>query len=275
MPYVRCVANAFKDHPAYKGVYFDDTFPSVQHYGISYLGYTSADRKRFCQWLRKRYRGIENLNMSYKIRGRKRYGSFDAVRPPKSPQDGLALWHDWTEARAEWCEDFARVAKDAFRSADPDPSHIIVLSDQEYHMRCTALQYGLDYARLLVHFDRFEIYLAQEHERVSRGMLLANVEHAVDKGIRLAGRERFQFHTWFTDPVTYAPMKPATLEAMLECAAAKKIRAIEIYAFKIGDWRKGVKRRLKDGCPALSEISLKYNPLIRRCLQRVIAGTRR
>jgi Beta-galactosidase len=271
VPYVRRVGEAFRDHSAYRGGYFDDTFPSVPSGGTAKVSYTPADRQRFSQWLRRRYLRIDNLNMCYKIRDRKGYRRFDSVRPPTSPEQGLPLWADWMAARAEWCEEFARLTKEAYRATDPDPSHILVLSDQDYHMRCTSLQYGVDYHRLLRHFDRLEIYMAHEHERISRRELLANTEHVLDQGLRLAGGDRFQFHTWFVDPVTYRPMKPTTLAAMIECAIARNVAAIEVYTFKVREWRQEHLRGLRGARPVLKEISLKYNPQILRCLADVIA----
>ncbi|HUT58200.1 MAG TPA: beta-galactosidase [Phycisphaerae bacterium] len=273
LPYVRKAAKRFAGHRAYRGLYFDDTFPVLPSRTGSYLSYAPADVRRFQAWLRRRYLGIENLNMRLKLS--KGYRSFEAVRPPRSPQQCLALWTDWTDARAEWCEDFARLTCEAYRTVDGNAAHELVLSDQDYHMHCSPLQYGVDYRRLVRHFDRFEIYMAADHTRVTRPMLLADVRRVVDRGLEIAGGKPFQFHTWFADPVGYRPMRPALLRAMVECAMERGAQVIEVYTFKVHDWRLGpVRGRTADGLPCFREVSLKHNPRMLRCLQDLISRAR-
>ena len=82
----------------------------------------------------------------------------------------------------EWHDDSARQTVAAYRSADRRRGHELVLSDQDYHIQCNGLQHGVDYPRLMRHFDRFEIYMAAEHAGLGRRELLANVEADVTRG---------------------------------------------------------------------------------------------
>jgi hypothetical protein len=184
----------------------------------------------------------------------------------------LALWTDWTEARADWCEDFARTSRTAYRAVDPDPHHLIVLSDQDYHMHCNPLQYGVDYGRVMRHFDRFEIYMAADHRAVGRREMLANARRNIARGLDVAAPKPFQFHTWFTDAIGFEPMSPALLKGLLECAAERGAAAVEVYTFKVYDWRKAPHRKvLVNELPPFRQVSLKYNPRMLRAIGRFAA----
>jgi len=274
LPYVRRVAKAFGGCPAYRGAYFDDTFPVLPTATRSYLSYSAAATRRFRDWLKRRYVTIGNLNMQLRLR--KGYRSFAAVRPPREPAECLALWTDWTAARADWCEDFARQTVAAYRGADRRPGRELVLSDQNYHMQVNGLQYGVDYGRLMRHFDRFEIYMAAEHTKLSRRELVANVEADVKRGLEIAAGKPFQFHTWFADRRTLAPMSAATLRAVLEPALDGGAGAVEIYTFKVYDWRRTYSRaQVRGVLPPFREMSIRYNPAALRTVARTIAGLRR
>lgn len=273
LPYVRRLARTFGGHRAYRGAYFDDTFPVLPTATRSYLSYSSAAMHRFREWLKRRYLTVGNLNA--RLRLPKGYRSFGNVRPPREPAEGLALWTDWTAARADWCEEFARQTVSVYRSADRRRGHELVLSDQDYHMQCNRLQYGVDYPRLMRHFDRFEIYMSAEHTRIGRRELLANVEADVARGRAIAGDKPFQFHTWFADRRTLEPMSPATLRAVVERAAETGADAVEIYTFKVYDWRRRYTRaQVRGGLPPFREMSLRYNPAILRAVARTVAGVR-
>jgi len=276
LPYVRSAAERFAGHDAYGGIYLDDTFPALPTRTNGCLSYSASDRARFREWLKARYLSVQNLNVRHKLtrlKGRRgRYRSFRAIDPPARPEDALVLWTDWMRARADWCEDFARQTMEAYRSIDPNPRHEVVLSDQDYHLECNALQYGVDYHRLMRHFDRFELYMAVDHRLVSRRELLASAETDVLQGMGIAREKPFQFHTWFADPVEFRPMKPASLEGVLQCAADHGADAIEVFCFKIHDWQRPLtKRQWETGLPPLKEVSLKYNRPILRCLRRVFS----
>jgi hypothetical protein len=185
-------------------------------------------------------------------------------------------------ARAEWCEDFARRTREAWvcaeaggqdhRPASPRARRELVLSDQDYHMRCNGLQYGVDYPRLVRHFDRFEIYMAAEHTRLAPRDLLANVEDDVRRGLEIASGKPFQFHTWFADRRTLAPMAPALLEAVIDRAASAGAAAVEVYTYNVYDWRRRFGRREAPGeLPPFREMSLKYNPTVLRAIARAAA----
>jgi aryl carrier-like protein len=266
VPYVSAATRQFSSQEAFRGFYLDDTFPVVPAKTTSYLSYSAADKRRFRQWLKQRYVSIANLSMRHKLaRG---YRSFEAVSPPRQPTDGLALWTDWTEARADWCEDFGRRTAQAFRTADRGKRHELVLSDQDYHIQCNALQYGVDYARMMRHFERFEIYMAARHQAVGRREMLANVEADVRLALEVAGGKPVQFHTWFADRISREPMSPALLSAVVERAAELGVQGIEIYTFKVADWRRS--RTAGEMAPS-REMSLEYNPALLRTIRRLAA----
>jgi len=273
LPYVREAARVFKSHGAYRGAYFDDTFPVMRQRTTSWLSYAAPDRHRFRGWLKRRYGTLENLTMRH--RPGRAYRSFETVDPPRTPAENLALWTDWTEARADWCEEFARRTAQAYRAVDPNPAHELVLSDQDYHMQCNALQYGVDYRRVLRHFDRFEIYMAAEHAKIGRRELLADVEADVRRGVALACGKPFAFATWFADRSSMAPMPGAALRAVVRRADKCGARAVDIYALKVYDWRTAYSARQAAGeLPPFPEMSLTHNPKVVRAVAREIAALR-
>jgi hypothetical protein len=127
----------------------------------------------------------------------------------------------------------------------------------------------VDYSRLIKYIDRFEIYMAVEHQRVSKRSLLGNVRRITRRGRNLAGSKPFQFHTWFADLVTFRPMERRTLEAMIACAADEGAAAVEIYTYKIHDWRVSP-ADAKGELPAFRAVSMKYNPNILRSVAHAI-----
>jgi hypothetical protein len=267
-PYVRSAAR-FCRHGAFRGIYLDDTFPAVPSRVDAYLSYSAADARRFRQWLEDRYLTIENLSMRHKLeRVGGGYRSFRTITPPVTPTENLALWTDWMAARADWCEAFARATTSAYRSVDSDPAHHVVLSSQDYHVRCSWIQYGADYSRLMKHFDRLETYVAAVHQKVGRRELVANTRRIVGEGVETAAGKPFQFHTWVTDPVSFEPMDPGWLRAILMSAAEEGAKVLEIYTFKTHDWRA---RGGGDERPAFREVSLKYQPEMLRQIRRIIS----
>lgn len=269
-PYVESLAKLFGSHKAYRGAYFDDSF-STHEDRTTYWSYTDSDKRRFRQWLQLRYLTISNLNMKY--RQTKKFHSFNEISPPLCPDKNLALWTDWMDARSDWCEDFARVTREAYRSIDTNARHHLVLSDYDHYMHRNFLHHGVDYNRLMSHFDRFEIYMADDHRKIGKNELLANARYNVELGCKIAGRKPFQFHTWFADPFKFTTMKPEVLKEMIECATSNGADVIEIYTFKVHDWRNfNGTEKLVDGRPPLKEVSLKYNPKILKKIKQIIAG---
>lgn len=266
-PYLKQVAGIYKEHKAYKGLYFDDTFPVVIGNLTSYQSYSEAAAARFRRWLEEKYGSVESLNIRYKLYNiNGGFKSFNKIHPPKTHEENLSLWMDWTSAREDWCEDFARITKEAYRSADPDPEHLLVLSDQDYHMHSSIHHYGVNYTRLMKHFDRLEIYMAPKFDMLPEKDLLSWVEDDVKTGRKLAGKKTFQFHTWFNEPVDYKLMSPEMLQKMIECAAKGGAEVIEIYAFKMRDWRvKGPDK------PLFKEISLVANPEMLNAVKKTAA----
>jgi hypothetical protein len=259
-PYVRAAGALCSSHPSCCGVFLDDTFPAVPGMLAGYLGYAAADRRRFRRWLARRYGSVTNLNMTHQLSPG--FPGFSAVEPPRGPLQNLALWSDWMQARSEWCTDFIRRARQALdEGARAIRRPELVLSDRDYHMLCTPLQYGVDYASLMPYVDRLEIYMAAEHTAVSQRDLLANVRRIVRRGVQTAGEKPFIFHTWCADLVTLQPMGAGLLSAVMETAAEEGASGIEVYTFKVHDWRLPT-RAAREGRqrPALCEVSLKYNP---------------
>ena len=263
LPYVRRAARSFGGHPAYGGLYLDDTFPSVAAHGPVYSSYSAAAEMRFRSWLAERHLTVGNLNML--LRPREAFSSFAAVRPPREPGENLALWAEWTEARASWCEEFMRETRAALRAVDPDPRHTLVMSDQDYHLRCNALQYGVDYRRLVRHLDAFEIYMAAQTSGLGRREVLADVRNDVRLGRAIAGGTSFQFHAWSVNREDFSPLRAGLLESIIECAAEEGADAVEVYTFKVRDWR------VRGGRSIFPEISLRCRPGMLARLRRLFA----
>ena len=91
----------YAKHPALLAVGYDNEI------GNGFISYSEADRKRFVQWLKKRYGSIEALNKAWATqRWSRRIGSWDEVRLPYADGPGPAeryldlrrFWSDLTIA---------------------------------------------------------------------------------------------------------------------------------------------------------------------------------
>jgi hypothetical protein len=269
-PYVRDAGTLCTSQRSCRGVFLDDTFPATTGTLKGYLSYSAADHRRFRQWLAHRYGSVANLTMTHKLSSAAR--SFAATQPPRDPLESLPLWTDWMQARDEWCQDFIATARRALTEAEQAAHHLeLVLSDQDFHMQCTPLQYGVDYTHLMPHINRLETYMAANHSAVSASDMLANVRRTVRRGVHIAGGKPFLFHTWFADLVTLQPMDAGLLSAMMEAAAEEGASAIEIYTFKVHDWRLAAPTARQTGQrPALRESSLKYHPELLAAVARTM-----
>ncbi|MCM8815078.1 MAG: beta-galactosidase [Candidatus Omnitrophica bacterium] len=235
--------------------------------GSSGGSYASCDWQRFRRWLRKRYSCIENMESRY----RQKIGSFDRVSPPRSPEEGFLLWNDWMEARADWCEDFAHRTCRVYRAVDANLEHHLVLSDFDYYLERNSLHHGVDYRRLMLYFDRFEIYMADDFRHVPTRALLGNVKRDVERGRTIAGKKPFQFHLWIADPVEFTPMRQGLVEQLAERATELGADVLEFYTYKVHDWRSSEgSETLMDGRPVFDAISLKANPSMQRRIRRLI-----
>jgi hypothetical protein len=270
--YIRALAG-YKNHPAFGGAYFDDSFSVRRMPG--FWSYAKADIVRYREFLKRRY--VEGGNLAVRYRPKKTPRSFDAVKPPLSPQDDFAAWTDWMDARAQWAENFARRTVEIYRSIDSDPRHELVLSEMDYYFQRSQLHWGVDYRRLMRHFDRFEIYQADDFRNVRPAATLANARRNItDCQATVAGTGKpFQYHTWWTDPATFSPMPMGLLSDLLTQAKEMGASTAEIYTFKVHDWRAAPEladKRGDVGRPPFREVSMKYHPRVRAAIARMIGA---
>jgi beta-galactosidase len=99
--YAEALTSHYAGHPAVIAVGYDNEI------GDGYLSYSAADRARFVEWLKTRYRTVEALNAAWATqRWSRRLGSFDEVQlpygdgpsPPERYLDLRRFWSDQTVA---------------------------------------------------------------------------------------------------------------------------------------------------------------------------------
>ena len=96
-------------HPALIAFGYDNEI------GDGYMSYSEADRQRFVEWLKVRYRTIENLNRAWATqRWSRRLGSFDEVElpyadGPSPPERYLDLRRYWSDVEIHALEDLERI----------------------------------------------------------------------------------------------------------------------------------------------------------------------
>jgi hypothetical protein len=136
--YLQAVAAAYRDHPAFAGYLFDDTFylggagsfagDNTKTRG-DFVSYSDYDQDQFRAWLKHRYGSLNHLKAAW---GRD-YPGWKAVEPPRAiTNENARAWEDWCAARLEWLTEWAADTVKYLRAVDPSPRHEVFLEDGEY-----------------------------------------------------------------------------------------------------------------------------------------------
>ncbi|HEX6705547.1 MAG TPA: beta-galactosidase [Albitalea sp.] len=112
----------YAKHPALLAVGYDNEI------GNGYISYSEADRKRFVEWLKKRYGSIEALNKAWATqRWSRRIGTWDEVRLPYA--DGPGPAERYLDLRRFWSDLTIAVLDDREAVRRRNTPHIPALSN--------------------------------------------------------------------------------------------------------------------------------------------------
>lgn len=271
VPYIAKLASLFADHPAYRGLYFDDTFCWMEN---TYYSYNESDVLRYREYLKAKYGSYENYKQRHRLA--KVPDSYEQVMPPESPAVDPLLWRDWMQARAEWCESFARITAETYRNIDGCKDHLLILGDNEFFYERSSFMFGVDFSSVMKYFDRLELYMAEDHRGVSDEDMAGNVRLNVKEGLRLAPDKGYGLLTWWTDAHEFKPMRMSMLRKMLFAGAESGAKSLSLYTFKVHDWRlKGEQRGRADNRSPMKDISLKYHPHVLQEIRTLVSDIRK
>jgi hypothetical protein len=223
--YLQKVANAYKDERALAGYVFDDSFEVGGNGEVSYGEY---ELSKFGKQL------------------------------PRRKTD--PNWKEWGELRAGWWEDWARDTTQFIRQVDPDRKHEIYIEDTDWQILHSGLAdtVGLDFPRVAQHFDAVGAYTtAAWDSSPDSGTNAAKYSEKVLHDLReMMGPNTQIIYTFWVANITEelqpgAAHFPSAEQIRLVCDAALQagIKHIDMYGFRIGDYRVSSPEEFKQKAP--------------------------
>jgi hypothetical protein len=220
--YLQRAAKAYGDEPAMAGYVFDDSFLPGPVGAMDGAGGT----------------GI----ISYGDYERRKFAG-DLPTRPTDPR-----WNEWVKVRQGWWEDWARDTVGFIREVDPNPRHEIYLEDPaddalDPNLRNTL---GLDFARVARHFDSVGAYTIFSYDSSpDSGVKAAQTSRDVlTKLRRVVDPNKATIYTfWVANPKEQLQPGAATyptadqIKLICEAALQSGIRHLDMYGFRIGDYR--------------------------------------
>jgi hypothetical protein len=213
--YLQDVAKTYGDEPAMSGYVFDDTFGSG--------------------------------NVSYGPYEEKVFGA------PLPRKPGEPRWDEWTKARQGWWEDWARETVQFIRDIDPKPQHEIYLEDTIHQITNPKNHdsIGLDFARVAKHFDAVGGYTTPVWTtNVDSEKKVADLTKSAIESVRqMVGPEKKIVYTFWSaniaeefkaGPATYPTA--AQIQQVCEQALKLGVRHLDMYGFRIGEYRATVEQ---------------------------------
>jgi len=208
--YLQGVARAYAEEPAMSGYVFDDSFAGG--------------------------------NISYGAYEEKVFGG------PLPRKPGEPRWDEWTKARQAWWEDWAEDTVGYIRAIDQHPEHEIYLEDTIGHLSDPKIQaiLGLDFARVAQHFDAVGGYTTPvwTTNLDSEEKVLKLTENAIESVRQMVGpKQRIVYTFWSANIVEELEPGPAAfptasqIQQVCETALAHGVRHLDMYGYRIGDYR--------------------------------------
>ena len=195
-------------------------------------------------------------------------------RGPASP---ATRWKTWPSGPTGWRRGRvvrglrSRTPRGNLASPAPAARLELVLSNQDYHVLCTPLQYGVDYGRMMKHLDRLETYMAAATRPSPGAELLENVRRDVRRGVQVAGRWKTLSLPHLVRGLRgFRPMSRVSVERPGDGRGGGRRRPGGLY---IQGARLAAARRARHRGrrrPAFREVSLKYNPGLLKALARTV-----
>jgi hypothetical protein len=208
--FLRQIATTYSPQPGFSGYVFDDSFGSA--------------------------------NVSYGDYEEKAFGS------PLPRKPGDARWDEWTKTREGWWEDWAKDTVNGIRSIDADTNHIIYLEDTIGRITNPKQQasIGLDFNRVARHFDAVGGYTTPTWSTNidSDRKVLELTENAIRSVRKMVGPEKKLIYTFWSANIA-EERKPgpavfptaAQIRAVSDAALALGIRHLDMYGYRIGEYR--------------------------------------
>ena len=224
--YLQRVAKAYHNEPGMAGYVFDDSFTegpvgnSDGHAGTGAVSYGKYERDHFGGEL------------------------------PRKPAD--PGWDRWVKARENWWEDWAKDTVGFIRQIDPDKTHEIYLEDPAGDALNPNLHntIGLDFARVAKYFDAVGAYssFAYTSSPDSGAKAAQGTRDILAKLKKAVGADKDTIYTyWVADPAE--ELKPglakyptaAQIRQISEAALQSGVHHLDMYGYRIGDYRVGNK----------------------------------
>jgi hypothetical protein len=270
--YLQDIAQTYKGSEAFDGYALDDSFafgPVSTFSGLKgveagdFVSYSEADRLRFREWLKSRYHTLSRVNEQWGIT----LSDWTDIEIPMKIESE-PIWADWTDARTDWLEDWARDTMRFIREVDPDPAHIVYIEDlaRVLGLESTESRFstrpvtfadtiGLRFGRVTRHFDRLGAYTMpsswDSEDALDRA--LEQTDTVLEETIRQAGGvDQLTYTFWISDSQQVFSPGPVTrptaeeIWKISELALSKGINHIDYYAFDVGgasldddeDWKR-------------------------------------
>lgn len=261
--YLQTVARAYKDHPGLAGYLFDDTFgpgPVGSFEGDKtkvhgdMVSYSSYDYGQFRQWLQNKYKTVPQLEKSWGTA----VGSWEKVEPPKEiTEKNQAAWNDWCEARSQWYQEWGKDTVKFIRELDPSPDHEVYLEDGQYVLGLDKVPsknsyrpvtvrdtLGLQFGAVASQFDAVCGYTAFRWEIPDAlAKAVKRTRETLEVTRSAVGKQKKIIYTfWAGDLDTDKPLPLKYPDAQQIIAVAQAaldlgIRHLDLYAYRVGDWR--------------------------------------
>jgi hypothetical protein len=261
--YLQEVASTYKDHPAFAGYVFDDTFALglVGSFGGDsketpgdFVSYSAYDVELYRKWLQKKYEKLSALNKTWE----QDYKVWKDIEPPrKITAENKSEWQDWSDARRDWLREWAEDTVKLIREVDGSSEHEIYAEDTQkvlgldefeskFSFRPVTVRdtIGLDFGYVMQPFDAVCGYTffhwddpdALEKAIKATRKTLQSTRNQIGDNKKIICT--FWASDWDIDKPL--PLKYPTAEQIISItrmALEQGIRHVDYYGFRIGDWR--------------------------------------
>jgi hypothetical protein len=269
--YLQEVAVTYKDHPAFAGYLFDDTF-TLGHVGSfggvdkespgDFVSYSAYDRELFRQWLQKKYEDLLSLSKAWK----RDYKDWKDIEPPAEiTAENQNEWDDWSKARRDWLREWAEETVKQIREIDGSTQHEIYAEDTRYvlGLDSTVSKFsfrpvtikdtvGLDFGYVMQPFDAvcgYTFFRWNDPNSLEKA-IKATKETLQSTREQMSNRKKIIYTFWASDldidrPLPLLFPTADQIISISKMALELGIRHVDYYGFRIGDWRVDEKEWVK------------------------------
>ena len=178
------------------------------------------------------------------------YGSYEekafGAPLPRKPTD--PRWKEWTKMRQDWWEDWAKDTMKYLRAVDPNQRHEIYLEDTSDRITNESRNSiaGVDFARVARHFDAVGGYTMPRWTSApdSDQKVSELTKNSIESVRNVVGDKKKIIYTFWSanvaEELNNAPAKyptAAQIKSVCEDALKLGIRHLDMYGFRIGEYR--------------------------------------